>query len=71
MALTGKAKADYQREYMRKRRGCTAVRPVALDPVMLDPVVRPAVRPEQPIDDRPAGVSPNAWAYIKSKRGGG
>ena len=30
MALSGKAKTDYQREYMRKRR---AVRPGALDPV--------------------------------------
>jgi len=41
MALTGKAKVDYQREYMRKRRAGLTVRPIALDPTgtdSLDPV---------------------------------
>jgi hypothetical protein len=60
MALTGKAKTDYMRGYMRKRRGTQSqdapgstisVRPDALDPPKkaLDPV-RPkasVVRPKQ------------------------
>ena len=33
MALTGQAKTDYQREYMRRRRFRQAVRPTAVRPV--------------------------------------
>ena len=38
MALTGQAKTDYQRAYMRRRRSSVVVRPTGLD-------VRPDVRP--------------------------
>ena len=44
MALTGQAKRDYQREYMRKRRSANKLDPVRpkapnVRPNMLDPVV--------------------------------
>ena len=57
MALTGQAKTDYQREYMRMRRSNTksvSVRPKTSN-----------VRP-QPV--RPKGISDNQWAYIQSKK---
>ena len=41
--LTGKAKTDYQCEYMRRRRGST-VRPTV---VSVRPIVRPAVKSAQ------------------------
>ena len=61
MPLTGQAKTDYQREYMRKRRAGSntsvtpspeSVRPVTVKPVKL-------VRPE--------GVSDSRWNYIKMR----
>lgn len=45
MALTGKAKTDYQRKYMRRRRSNL---PLMTDPpkvLDLEPSVRPDVRP--------------------------
>lgn len=47
MPLTGKAKTDYQREYMQRyRRRRRSNMPVTLDPPqVLDP--EPSVRPEQ------------------------
>lgn len=60
MALTGQAKIDYQREYMRRRRSNTkpcsntqSVRPVT-----------PSVRPKE--QARP-GLSANQQAYIRFK----
>lgn len=53
MALTGEAKAQYQREYMRRRR---AVRPTAVRPSDAAPVE--AVRPSKPFVPFP-GVNPN------------
>ena len=47
--LTGQAKKDYQREYMRNRRG--TVRPTLDPPVMLDPVTGNTVRPVKTQDD--------------------
>ena len=57
MPLTGQAKTDYQREYMRKRRAGsnTSVTPST-----------ESVRPKpQPV--RPEGLSDNQWAYIKMR----
>ena len=49
--LTGQAKTDYQREYMRKRRGRSNT-PTTLDPPpVLDP--EPSVRPTPPDAVRP------------------
>ena len=63
MALTGQAKTDYQREYMRRRRSEErSNRTIKF--------VRPApvsVRPKQTNLIRPEGVSDNQWAYIQMK----
>ena len=69
MALTGQAKTDYQREYMRKRRSNAgsnvaqdSVRPKAVQPV----------RPEQPAKPklvRPPGIGEQQWAYMQFKAG--
>ena len=57
MALTGQAKIDYQREYMRKRRSNTEFESVR-------PTTPESVRPKQV---RPKGISDNQWAYIQFK----
>ena len=57
--LTGQAKTDYQREYMRRRRSNKpheSVRPEAVIPV------RPVALPV-----RPTGISESQWNYIKMK----
>ena len=61
--LTGQAKTDYQREYMRRRRSNAgsnkpheSVRPEAVIPV------RPVALPV-----RPTGISESQWNYIKMK----
>lgn len=63
MALTGQAKTDYQREYMRRRRSNKGVmiRPESVRPFSVS--VRPKTKP------RPPGVSDNQWAYIQMKAG--
>lgn len=68
MPLTGQAKTDYQREYMRKRRSNAgsnnnpeSVRPLG---VTVRPERTEFVRPQKP---RPPGISDNQWAYIQSK----
>lgn len=60
MALTGQAKTDYQREYMRRRRSNTRsnAKPESVRPKSIN------VRPK-PV--RPEGISDNQWAYIRSK----
>ena len=63
MPLTGQAKTDYQREYMRKRRATERSNRTI-------PFVRPAsesVRPKKPNLVRPEGASDNQWAYIQMK----
>lgn len=60
MPLTGQAKTDYQREYMRRRR--SNKRPESVRPVILEPV-----RPITPNLVRPEGISNNQWAYIQMK----
>ena len=64
--MTGQAKTDYQREYMRKRRSNTRSN---TEPVSVRPVTPEAVRSEQmPRFIRPEGISDNQWAYIKYKK---
>lgn len=60
MPLTGQAKTDYQREYMRRRRSNTSV---TITPISVRPVT-PSIRPNKP---RPSGISNNQWAYIQMK----
>lgn len=55
MPLTGQAKTDYQREYMRRRRSNKSV---TVTPIPVRPVTS-SVRPE--------GISDNQWAYIQMK----
>jgi hypothetical protein len=57
MALTGQAKVDYQREYMRRRRSNAGSNSDG-----------PNVRPKPSISVRPAGISDNQWAYIQMKQ---
>ena len=61
MALTGQAKTDYQREYMRKRRARsnTGVTPSTKS---VRPATAKLVRPV-----RPEGASESQWAYIKMR----
>ena len=47
--LTGKAKTDYQRDYMRKRRAGQIVRPVRPQPNSVRPIVRPEVQHTNPM----------------------
>ena len=54
MALTGQAKTDYQREYMRKRRGSNKVGPAN-------------VRPKGPKPVRPDGITDSQWNYMQMK----
>lgn len=63
MPLTGQAKTDYQREYMRKLRSNkrSNVMPESVRPVMAKPV-----RPKPELV-RPAGLSDNQWEYMKFK----
>ena len=65
MALTGQAKTDYQREYMRKRRSNASV---TVTPESVRPVTVKPVRPKANLV-RPEGVSNNQWAYIKMRAG--
>lgn len=70
MVLTGQAKTDYQREYMRKRRSNTGSNVKAESVRPLGVTVRPEpVRPTKPrpTKPRPTGLSDNQWAYIQSK----
>ena len=61
MPLTGQAKTDYQREYMRRRRSNTNV---TVTPESIRPEQPKPVRPKM---QRPEGVSDNQWAYIQMK----
>ena len=64
--MTGQAKTDYQREYMRRRRGLT---PAPLDPPDVRPLVRPAVRPSVRPALLPAkleGADLRAWMGLVS-----
>ena len=65
MVLTGQAKTDYQREYMRKRRSNARsnAKPESVRP--LGVTVRP--KPVRPTKSRPPGISANQWAYIQMK----
>jgi len=71
--LTGQAKTDYMREYMRKRRASIKpVRPMLDPPIMLDPVrpkVLDPVRPKQRKPVRPANISDSQYNYICMKSG--
>ena len=58
MVLTGQAKADYQREYMRKRRSNARSSKTV-----------ESVRPKAPALVRPEGISDNQWEYMKYKAG--
>ena len=60
MALTGQAKTDYQREYMRRRRSNKSV---TVTPESVRPVT-PSVRPKEQV--RP-NLSANQQAYIRFK----
>ena len=59
--LTGKAKTDYQREYMRKRRSN------ARSNNNLEPVRPEQSIPVRPKLARPDNVNDNQWAYIQHK----
>lgn len=64
MALTGQAKTDYQREYMRRLRSnkkVDIIRPVTPYPVRPKEKAKPRAKP------RPEGLSANQWAYIQMK----
>ncbi len=63
MPLTGQAKTDYQREYMRKRRALGSNTGVTIRPEF--------VRPKQTTLVRPEGVSDNQWAYIQMRAANG
>ncbi len=63
MPLTGQAKTNYQREYMRKRRSNAGSNEPA---VCVRPVTSKTVRPKTKLA-RPAGISDNQWAYIQMK----
>lgn len=60
MVLTGQAKTDYQREYMRRRRSNKSV---TVTPISVRPAT-PSVRPKE--QARP-NLSANQWAYIRFK----
>ena len=60
MALTGQAKTDYQREYMRRRRSNKGVT-ISIEPVR--PVI-PSVRPKE---QARSNLSANQQAYIQFK----
>lgn len=64
MVLTGQAKTDYQREYMRKRRSNAGSNKTA--PVRPNNV-RPTLKLVRPEPVRPEGLSDNQWAYIQMK----
>lgn len=64
MALTGQAKTDYQREYMRKRRSNKGSN---TKPEFVRPEQGVTVRPKAMI--RPEGISNNQWEYMKFKAG--
>lgn len=61
MALTGRAKTDYQREYMRRRRSNTRSNKV---PLSVRPVTPKSVRPKPKLV-RPEGISNSQWSYIQ------
>ena len=61
--LTGQAKTDYQRDYMRKRRSNARSNII---PESVRTVTPKPVRPKT-IVVRPEGVSDNQWAYIQSR----
>ena len=72
MVLTGQAKTDYQREYMRRRRAkiienrsnIRLVRPAPVRPESVRPVTPETIRPKL---IRPAGIGESQWAYIQMK----
>ncbi len=79
--LTGQAKTDYQREYMRRRRAeivrppmnlCQSIRELSVDALVEEGIVRPvskktdSVRPKRNLI-RPANITENQWAYIQFK----
>jgi len=63
MPLSGRAKTDYQRWYMRKYRSNTRsnARPESVRPKTSN------VRPKTVRPVRPEGISDNQWAYIQMK----
>lgn len=77
MTLTGQAKRDYQREYMRNRRSnAKSVRPITKVRAELDPFVRPDPRLEKMYVDaavavgvqvKPQSYSPMMVGYIPPK----
>ena len=62
--LTGQAKTDYQREYMRKRRSNKPSEPVRPEPVNS---VRPNVRPEQPTHKASSNLAPDGHPIQHTK----
>lgn len=60
MPLTGQAKTNYQRDYMRRRRSNNVTQTVR-------PEQPEVVRPNKPAVMRPAGLSDNQWAYRQFK----
>ncbi len=69
MPLTGQAKTDYQREYMRRRRSNTESVSVRPCPDIVRPEESVVVRPKKAMV-RPPGISDWQWAYIQSKAEG-
>jgi len=63
MPLTGQAKTDYMREYMRKQRSNKRSNTI---PESVRPVTAKPVRPK-PNLVRPSGISNNQWEYMKFK----
>ena len=61
MPLTGQAKTDYQREYMRRRRSNKGVT-ISIEPVR--PVTPSIVRPKEQVR---LNLSTNQQAYIRFK----
>lgn len=62
MVLSGQAKTDYQREYMRRRRS-NRMKPDTLDPL------RPHVRPKE-LDIEPQSHSPMMAGYVPPRQTG-
>ncbi len=83
MPLTGQAKTDYQRDYMRRRRSNAGsnTKPESVRPrrhVTVRPsehsfdagIVSPPIPlKREPVIERPPGLSENQWAYMKYRAG--
>lgn len=69
--LTGQAKTDYQRGYMRRRRAKAVLDPLGIPLETLDPMVN-SVRPKpksKVVPVRPDNVSDSQWNYILHQKG--